>query len=183
MKGRYIRQTYKREHRPLDYQVFDDKHIDIVKQISKVDTLLYELDIESYRSGDQIIKMNGFVDNKYNNSFYKKSYYKLDISLVKKLYLQHPSLKIDLESIEAFSRKLDSLSMNRENEKNKISPYCGINYLPINLNFNAVYIGHKFQIIPVELDCAKYKIYKKHKGRNYKIKRIPVYIITKVLNN
>lgn len=80
---------------------------------------------------------------------------------------------------KSVSLQLLYLIMN-ENRIPLLTPFYRSHYLPCKLKMDLYYMGLRPHRIPLFMDSTSYQNYRIQHGKNYKIKNLPTYLITKV---
>ena len=157
--------------------------------VLKYDTIkgdfLFENSIASYLDGDAITKSGGYIafDSNIINS-YNKGIYIIGDSYIKNIAERNDKIDYDATSISDFQYKCTIKSINDGSYygTTKFNPFCGLYYKKYKLNIVVLDLGNVMQKIPLFKTCKELEIHLKNKSNSkYKMKAIPTFIITKVV--
>lgn len=166
----------------------DNTFYEYVPEVIKYDTIdaefYYENYIASYIFDDAIFKSGGFIlaDRPIDKKAYKHMYVKVNEYYPRSLKSKNIDVSFDSTSITKFREFLwrSNLSDNGYIEKTKINPFCGAYYKKYHLKLELFFVGNIEEIIPLFLSCDEMR---KHKGLPYEKTKVPIYIVTRILNS
>lgn len=148
---------------------------------------LYENLIYAYIEGeDVIVKRGNFVKMDTDN----KNLYQYGIFIYFESAFQYKKMKdenpyIHFDTVSVFKlfgeMRYKALQEGTFWEKTTINPFCGAYYKKYQMKVEVLYLGEVEQRLPLFMDCKEVIKYScKLKGKNYQIRVIPTYLITKV---